>query len=178
MRIASNGWVAVVGASVMFAMAVQTQSVWMQVVGSALVGLLGISALSVIRRRDGATVSMQAPAEVVVGVPFDIQVVVSNARRRPTTPLRIRCYFASDFAVVAPVVVYVDAVPPGDKTTVSATRVPLRRGSGKQTRLLVDAIGPFGFFTSTRVVDGADGLWAAPLAGPRHRPPAGARGAG
>src|SRR5471030_660187 len=69
LRVTSNGWAAVGGAGVMFALAVQTQSVWMQVVGSALLGLLGISALSVIRRRDGVTVSMQVPTEVSVGVP-------------------------------------------------------------------------------------------------------------
>jgi uncharacterized protein (DUF58 family) len=163
-RITSNGWAAVAGAGLMFAMAIQTQSIWMQVVGSALLGLLGVSALSVIRRRDGVTVSVQAPHEVVVGIPFDIQVVVSNARRRPTAPLRIRCYFAS--AVVVPVVVYVDPVPAGDETTVSTTRVPLQRGASRRTRQLVDTIGPFGFFTSTRQVDAADGLFAAPLAGP------------
>jgi uncharacterized protein (DUF58 family) len=150
----------------MFAMAIQTQSIWMQVVGSALLGLLGISALSVVRRRDGVTVSMQAPHQVLVGVPFDVKVTVRNAGKQRTAPLRIRCYLAAEVTIVAPVVVYVDPVLPGDETTVSASRVPLRRGSVTNTRLMIDAIGPFGFFTSTRPADGAGWLAAAPLAGP------------
>lgn len=166
MRITPNGWAAVAGAALMFAMAVQTQSIWMQVVGSALLGLLGVSALSIMRRGDGAAVSMQAPAEVVVGVPFDIAVVVSNTHRRSTPPLRVRCYFASSFAVVLPVVAYVDPVPPGRTVTFSGTRVPLQRGAVGRTGIVVDAFGPFGFFISTRRIGGADGLFAAPLAGP------------
>jgi len=167
LRITSNGWAAVAGAGLMFPLAVQTQSVWMQVVGSALVGLLGISAISVIRRRDGVTVSMQVPPEVSVGVPFDFQVVVTNAGRRRTAPLRITCYFPASIPIVdPPVVVYVDPVPAGDKATVSVTRVAIRRGFVTQTLLMVDAIGSFGFFRSSWPFKGVGGLSAAPLAGP------------
>ncbi|HEY5199675.1 MAG TPA: DUF58 domain-containing protein [Acidothermaceae bacterium] len=167
LRITSNGWAAVAGAGLMFALAVQTQSVWMQVVGSALVGLLGISAISVMRRRDGLTVSMQVPTEVSVGVPFDFEVEVSNGGRRRTAPLRITCYFpASIPVIVPPPVVYVDPVLAGEKTTVSITRVAVRRGFVNQTVLMVDAIGSFGFFRSARPFDGVGGMSAAPLAGP------------
>jgi uncharacterized protein (DUF58 family) len=166
-RITSNGWAAVGGAGLMFALAVQTQSVWMQVVGSALVGLLGISAISVIRRRDGVTVSMHGPAEVSVGVPFDFHVVVSNVGRRRTAPLRITCYFPASIPVVEPpAVVYVDPVLAGDTATVSVNRVAVRRGFVKHTLLMVDAIGSFGFFRSTWSFNGAGGMSAAPLAGP------------
>ncbi len=165
MRITSNGWAAVAGAGLMFGLAVQTQSVWMQVVGSALVGLLGISAISVLGRRDGVTISLHTPSEVIVGASFDIQVVVSNARRRPTSPLRIRSYFGS-IDVAAPIVGYVDPVPPGETVTFSGTRIPLSRGAVRNTHVVIDAIGAFGFVTSTGYVIGADGLFAAPLAGP------------
>jgi uncharacterized protein (DUF58 family) len=165
-RITSSGWTAVVGASVMFAMAVQTQSVWMQVVGSALIGLLGISWLSVVRRRGGVSVTMHAPTEVVVGVPFDIQLVLHNAGRQATAPLRIRYRLFSGPPLIAPSVVYVDPILPGDTTVATVSRVPLRRGFAGPTLIAVDTIGSFGFFTSTRLVEGTEGLWAAPLAGP------------
>ena len=139
----------------------------MQVVGSALVGLLGISAISVIRRRDGLNVSMQIPTEVNVGVPFDFDVVVSNGGRRRTAPLRITCYFPASIPVVdPPPVVYVDPVLAGEKATVSISRVAVRRGFVNQTVLVVDAIGSFGFFRSTRPFAGVGGISAAPLAGP------------
>jgi uncharacterized protein (DUF58 family) len=167
LRITSNGWAAVAGAGLMFSLAVQTQSVWMQVVGSALVGLLGISALSVVRRRDGLAVSMLVPTEVSVGVPFDFEVVVSNGGRRRTAPLRITCYFPASIPIVEPPpVVYVDPVLAGEKTAVSLSRVAVRRGFVNQTVLVVDAIGSFGFFRSTRSFNGVGGMSAAPLAGP------------
>jgi hypothetical protein len=111
-RITSNGWAAVAGASVMFAMAVQTKSVWMQVVGSALVGLLGISWLSVMRHRRGLAVTMKARTDVVVGVPFDIQLVLRNTGRQPTAPLRLRYQLTAEAPLVLPAVVYVDPVDP------------------------------------------------------------------
>jgi uncharacterized protein (DUF58 family) len=162
-RITSNGWAAVVGAGVMFAMAVQTQSVWMQVVGSALVGLLGISWLSVLRRRSGLTVTLQAPTEVVVGIPFDLQLVVHNAAKQATPPVRISYRIFAEPPLLAPAVVYVDPIPPGDTTVATVSRVALRRGSVGGTIVVVDTIGSFGFFTSTRLVPGTRGFWAAPL---------------
>ncbi|HTC71019.1 MAG TPA: DUF58 domain-containing protein, partial [Acidothermaceae bacterium] len=165
-RITSNGWVAVVGASVMFAMAVQTQSVWMQVVGSALVGLLAISWLSVMRRRSGITVTIQAPTEVVVGVPFDIGFVLHNAGRQSTAPLRITYRIFAEPPLMAPAVVYVDPISPDATTVATVSRVALRRGSVGPTVVGVDTIGSFGFFTSARPVAGTRGLWAAPLAAP------------
>jgi uncharacterized protein (DUF58 family) len=163
-RITSNGWAAVVGASVMFAMAVQTQSVWMQVVGSALLGLLAVSWLSVMRRSGGINLTMHAPTEVVVGVSFDIELVLHNAGTKSTAPLRIRYQVFAEPPLIAPAVVYVDPILPGDTTVASVTRVPLRRGSVGPTYVAVDTIGSFGFFTSMRLVEGTRGLWAAPLA--------------
>jgi uncharacterized protein (DUF58 family) len=147
----------------MFALAVQTQSVWMQVVGSALLGLLGISALSVLRRRPGLTISMQAPTEVFVGVPFDIRVAVSNTGRQTTPPLRIRYDVNVDPPPVAPALIYVDPVAAGETAVLSVTRVPLRRAAAGSSRLVVDMIGSFGFFTSSSAVVGTPAFFAAPL---------------
>jgi uncharacterized protein (DUF58 family) len=149
----------------MFAMAVQTQSVWMQVVGSALLGLLGISWCSVMGRRAGVAVRVHGPTELVVGAAFEIQVVVHNSGRQPTAPLRIRHELVAEHALVAPAVIYIDPVPPRDTTVVSVRGVPLRRGKA-HTRLVVDAIGSFGFFTSTRQVDSPNAVFAAPFGAP------------
>jgi len=136
----------------------------MQVVGSALLGLLGISLLSVVRRSVGVTVSMRAPTDVIVGVPFDIEIAVRNTARQSTSPLRIRYDVNIEPPPVAPAVVYVDPVAAGDKVVLSLNRVPLRRGAAQSSRLIVDVIGPFGFFTSSYRVDGTPGLYAAPRA--------------
>ncbi|HEY0871054.1 MAG TPA: DUF58 domain-containing protein, partial [Acidothermaceae bacterium] len=163
-RITPNGWAALAGAGLMFALAVQTKSVWMQVVGSALLGLLGISALSVVRRRPGLAVSMQAPTEVFVGAPFDIRIAVSNTGRQTTPPLRITYDVNVNPPPVAPALVYVDPVAVGDTAVLSVTRVPLRRGAAGSSRLVVDMIGSFGFFTCSYAVAGTPAFFAAPLA--------------
>lgn len=164
-KITPNGWAALVGAGVMFAMAVQTQSVWMQVVGSGLLGLLGVSWCSLMGRRAGVAVRLQGPTEMVVGVPFQIRVIVDNAGRQPTAPLRITTELATEHALLArPVVIYIDSVRPHHTAVVPVSAVPLRRGRA-HTRLLVDAIGSFGFFTSTRQVDSPNPVFAAPLGG-------------
>jgi uncharacterized protein (DUF58 family) len=161
-RITSNGWAAVAGAGLMFAMAIQTRSIWMQVVGSALAGLLGISWLVVIVRRPGLTVTVSRPVEVTVGVPFDVDVRVRNSGRRPSPPLRVTSELAGGPDLLAPVTVYLDPVAPSEQTVLSVPRVPERRGAARRSTILLDAIAPFGFFTSRQRVDVPHGLWIAP----------------
>ncbi len=115
-----------------------------------------------VRRRGGVTVSLQAPAEVTVGIAYDISVVVRNTGRRPTAPLRIRYEVPIAPTPVAPAVVYVDPVAPGETALMSVTRIPLRRGAVQTSRLYVDAIGSFGFFTSSERVDAPPALLRSP----------------
>ena len=162
MRITANGWAAVCGAALMFAMAIQTQSIWMQVVGSALVGLLGISWLVVIQRRPGLAVSISRPADATVGVPFDVVVRVRNSGRRSSPPLRITSELPAGDGFLAPVTVYVDPVLPGERAVLSVPRVPQRRGAAHHSTIVLEAIAPFGFFTSRQRADMPHGLWVAP----------------
>jgi uncharacterized protein (DUF58 family) len=146
----------------MFAMAIQTQSIWMQVVGSALLGLLGISWLVVVVRRPGLTVTVSRPVDVTVGVSFDVDVRVQNSGRRPSPPLRVTSELPAGADLLAPVTVYLDPVGPGEQTVLSVPRTPKRRGAARHSTIVLDAVAPFGFFTSRQRVDVPDGLWVAP----------------
>jgi uncharacterized protein (DUF58 family) len=146
----------------MFAMAIQTQSIWMQVVGSALLGLLGISWLVVVIRRPGLTVTISRPVEATVGVSFDVDVRVRNSGRRPSPPLRVISELPGGPDFLAPVTVYLDPVSPGEQTVLSVPRMPKRRGAARRSTIVLDAIAPFGFFTSRQRVDVPHGLWVAP----------------
>jgi uncharacterized protein (DUF58 family) len=146
----------------MFAMAIQTQSIWMQVVGSALLGLLGVSWLVVFTRRPGLTVTVSRPVEATVGVPFDVAVRVRNSGKRPSPPLRVTSELPGEADFLAPVIVYVDPVAPGEQTVLSVPRLPNRRGATAHSTIVLDAIAPFGFFTSRQRADVAHGLWVAP----------------
>jgi uncharacterized protein (DUF58 family) len=146
----------------MFAMAVQTQSIWMQVVGSALLGLLGLSWLVVITRRPGLAVTVSRPVEATVGVWFDVVVRVRNTGRRPSPPLRVTSELPGGADLLAPVTVYVDPVAPGEQTVLSVPRMPNRRGAVRHSTIVLDAIAPFGFFTSRQRADVPHGLWVSP----------------
>jgi uncharacterized protein (DUF58 family) len=146
----------------MFAMAIQTQSIWMQVVGCALLGLLGISWLVVVARRPGLTVTVSRPIEATVDVPFDVDLRVRNSGKRPTPPLRVTSELPGGADFLAPVTGYLDPVDPGEQTVLTVPRVPKRRGAATHSTIVVDAIAPFGFFTSRQRADVAHGLWVAP----------------
>jgi uncharacterized protein (DUF58 family) len=161
-RITSNGWAAVVGASVMFAMAVQTQSVWMQVVGSALVGLLGISWLSLVALHGHVTVGVERLPRAAVGEQFDVKVSVRNKERLTSLPVRITSGVASEPSLFAPIVVYVDPILGGEQMVITVPRVATRRGAALLSTLTVAVIGPFGFFIKTVTGTHEAGFFAAP----------------
>lgn len=164
MRITSNGWAAVIGAGVMFAMASQTQSVWMQVVGSALVGLLGISWLSVITRHGYAGVWVSRALRATVGEPFEVELLVRNKGRLTSLPLRITSDVPSDPSLFAPVVVYVDPIPAGEQVVVTVPRAATRRGAALSSTASLAVIAPFGFFISTQTTTYEMGFFSAPSA--------------
>ena len=162
-RIAPNGWAAATGAGLMFALAGQTGSVWMQVVGAGLVGLLGVSWLS--NSRWGAQVDAQCPSKVTVGESFGVRVRVHNPGKRRSPPLRIRSEL-NDSLLVDPVRIYFDPIAPGERVAVTVDRVAVRRGMTPFTTLRIDAIAPFGFFTTSRTTTYPMGLFVAPTAVP------------
>jgi uncharacterized protein (DUF58 family) len=146
----------------MFAMAIQTQSIWMQVVGCALLGLLGVSCVVAIRRRPGLTVAVSRPVEATVGVPIDVDDRVHNSGKRASPPLRIASEIPARTEFLEPVTGYVDPVAPGEHVVLSVSRVPKRRGATTHSTIVVDAIAPFGFFTSRQRAYLPHGLWVAP----------------
>src|SRR5665213_1074857 len=133
----------------MFAMAVQTRSVWMQVIGCGLVGLLAISWVSVSYRRAATGVLHRRPTQPVVGVPFDIEVTVRNTGRRQTPPLRMTSSPLDNTALLTPTVVYLDPVAAGESSMVRVARTATTRGVNWRWRETLDEVGPFGFFKAS-----------------------------
>jgi uncharacterized protein (DUF58 family) len=150
----------------MFAMAVQTRSIWMQVVGSALVGLLSISWLVIGARRPGLGVTISRPADVTVGESFDVVVRVRNSGKRTSPPLRVTSEVSRGADFLSPVVVYFDPVAAGEQAVLSVRRVAKRRGVAAQSTIVIDAIAPFGFLTSRQRACNSHGLWVAPATVP------------
>jgi uncharacterized protein (DUF58 family) len=146
---ATNGRVAAGGAAVMFLMAIQTQSVWMQVVGCGLVGLLAISYCSVIRRRTSSTWRIEGPGRTVVGASFQLAVTVRNVGKRATLPMRLRTAPLDNPSLLPAVSVYIDPIAAGDQVVADITRTPQLRGATRRWSLSSDEIGPFGFFIAS-----------------------------
>lgn len=163
-KIAPNGWAAAGGAGLMFALAGQTGSVWMQVVGAGLAGLLGVSWFAVVKRRGEVSVQVHRRLTVTAGESFQVSVLVRNNGKRASLPLRIRSELPASPVLVAPVIVYVDPIASGAHLVVAVDRIAARRGAVLSSTLALDAISPFGFFTSRRSMTHPMEFFAAPSA--------------
>ena len=126
----------------MFAMAIQTQSVWMQVVGSALVG--PPRDLGAFRRAAAATVDRQHAG----ARPKSSSASRSTSSRRVATQAGGRLRRCASGAISPRAVARGPTgrllrrpVRAGRTSPASATRVPLRRGAVGALRVVVDAIG-------------------------------------
>jgi uncharacterized protein (DUF58 family) len=109
-------------------------------------------------------ITVSRPDDATVGVAFDVDVRVRNSGKRPSPPLRVTSDLLRGTDLLAPVTVYLDPVAPGEQNVLSVSRVPTRRGVATHSSIVVDAIAPFGFFTSRQRADLPHGLWVAPPA--------------
>lgn len=135
----------------MFAMAVQTRSVWMQIIGCALLSLVVVSAAVVCRPRTTTSVIHLRPRFPVVGTPYEIEIVVRNTGRRSTPPLRITSEPIDSPELLAPTIAYFDPIAVGTSAVARVTMISTARGINHRWRTRYEEIGPFGFVTARDV---------------------------
>ena len=145
-RIASNGGAAIGAGVLMFVLAAETRSVWLQVVGCGIVGLLVISLFAALQHAR-ISVDVLAPGEAIVGVPFDVTVTVDNVGKRECGGLRIQSVAADNPAFPAALVtMYVDPIPAGESRVATVSRTLEVRGGAHAFVIRVEEFAPFGFF--------------------------------
>jgi uncharacterized protein (DUF58 family) len=144
--IAPNGGAAIGAGALMFVLAAETRSVWLQVVGCGIVGLLAISFFRAMQKGQ-IVVDVQAPAEAIVGVPFAVTVTVDNIGKRESGAFRILSVAADAPAWTdALVTMYVDPIPVGETRVATVMRTLAVRGGAHAFVVRVEEFAPFGFF--------------------------------
>jgi uncharacterized protein (DUF58 family) len=145
----------------MFMLAAETRNVWLQVVGCALVGLLGASYLFLARRHP-FTLGLVWPRNAVVGDMIDISCRLRNVSGRSTRPMRVLIASCANTPLIAPVVVYFDPLIAGGDRQASAKRELGVRGATDHLHATVDVVAPFGFFVLRSAHTFRDELRVAP----------------
>ncbi len=146
-RAGTNAAFACVGVVLMFTLAGETGSIWLQVAGCGLVGLLAASAIAVVTD-NGCVVEMEHGTDFVVGRPAEITFRIHNTQQRPSRAMVVRYLLESPRPLLPLVTVYVDAVEPGGRVEVRAPVVPLARGESSTGKWSVERFGAFGFFSA------------------------------
>jgi uncharacterized protein (DUF58 family) len=142
----------------MFGLATLTQSIWIQVVGAGLVGLLVVS-FGVLLRSRPFTVDVSYGDELVVGHPLTATVQVRNTGSRSSRPLRIT---VSAERLLVPFGIYVDPVAADSTVELRARYTLAVRGWAPALRADVEVMAPFGFFVHSRPMSFERPLVVAP----------------
>lgn len=145
-----SGWLLLAGAAALFAVAALTESVWPQLLGCVVLGLLATSLLAVARPLR-VEVTTQIPDRVVVGKPFETAITLHNRSARAARALVVRQSWPTSRALVAAHAIFVDQIDAHCDLVIAATRTPAARGVLSSDELRIEATAPFGLFSRTRV---------------------------
>jgi uncharacterized protein (DUF58 family) len=162
LAVARTAWLPIGCAAALFSVAYVTRAVWPQLLGCALLGLVGASLLAVWRPLR-LQVRIDLPDRVVVGKPFETAVVVRNLSGRPARAFVVRHRWLTGRRLVAPHAAFVDGLKARGEIVVRTTRTPVARGVLAASEVRIDATAPFGFFSRYVVVPVSRELLVLPL---------------
>ncbi|HXR41675.1 MAG TPA: DUF58 domain-containing protein [Acidothermaceae bacterium] len=153
-RAAQHTRLAGLGVVALFLLASETRSVWLQVAGCGLLGLIAASAIALAIDK-GCLIAIDHPSELVAGVGVELSFEVHNPHGWRSRALVVRYAVDSPRPLLPEVTLYVDPVAAGDRVVVRVPAVPLARGEAASGRLSVEQVGPFGLFSirPTRTTD-------------------------
>jgi len=144
-RVAPSVWPTLLAAAVAFWLAAHERLIWPQILGCLLVALVVTSLASVLLPL-AISVSVEAPAQVRVGEPFETNVRLRNrgAGRRGVI---VRQRWRSRRELVGELISFVDVVR--GEAIVWVQRVPVSRGAAIGSDVEIEVAAPFGFFSRT-----------------------------
>lgn len=133
-------------AAVLLVLSTLSRSVWLQVLGCALLGLAASSAVSLVWA-SGCEVTLVHPDDLVVGEPVEVRVTVENGGLRRSRPCVLHYDLVAPRPLAPPVTLYIDPVAPGQRVEVGAMLTPQARGEATQARWSVAHLGAFGLLS-------------------------------
>ena len=170
--VARSAWLPVCSAVALFVVAALTDSVWPQLLGCVVLGLL-VTSFVAIARPLRIEVSIDMPDRVVVGKPFETSILLRNVSGRPARALVVRHSWPTSRTLVAAHATFVHRIDAHRDLVIATTRTPAARGLLSPSEVRIDATAPFGFFSRT-LVDLVDReLLVLPVLAPVESIPAG-----
>jgi uncharacterized protein (DUF58 family) len=163
--VAPTLWPPVIGAAGLFSFAIVTHAVWPQLLGCALVGLIA-SSLVAVARPPRIDVQIELPERVVVGEPFETVLRIRNLGSRTSRLLIVRHRPLAARRYVRQHATLVGALAGHEEVTVRPGRTPLARGVVEASRLEIDALAPFGFFSRRTIIAVPGPLFVLPALTP------------
>ena len=148
--VARSAWLLVSSAGALFVFAALTDSVWPQLLGCVVLGLLVTSFLAVARPL-GIEVTTHIPDRVVVGKPFETAITLHNVSARAARALVVRHSWPTSRTLVAAHATFVDRIDAYCDLVIATTRTPAARGVLSADEVRIDATAPFGLFSRTMV---------------------------
>ena len=174
---AYSAWLLVASVAALLVCAALTDSVWPQLLGCAVVGLLVTSFLAVARPLR-IEITTQLPDRVVVGKPFETSILQRNVSARPARALVVRHSWPTGRTLVAAHGTYVERINGHRDLVIATTRTPAARGVLSASEVRIEVTAPFGLF-SRAIVEVLDReLLVLPAMAPVESIPAGAGGDG
>lgn len=137
--------------------------IWPQALGCALLGMLGLSFLSV-RRAAPLGIRVEMPKRVTVGEDVDVAVELTNESSKICRALRIRHRISPGQEVAPDSSTYVDHIPARGAAVLRFNRTVVARGvaSGSDVEILM--LGAFGLFSRSTSQHFTAPLIASPAA--------------
>lgn len=148
--VSRSAWLLVCSAGALFAVAALTNSVWPQLLGCVVVGLLVTSLLAVARPLR-IEVTTRIPDRVVVAKPFETAITLRNVSRRAARALVVRHSWPTSRTLVAAHATFVGQIDARGEVAMAMTRTPVARGVLSADEVRIDATAPFGLFSRTTV---------------------------
>ena len=148
--VARSAWLLVSSAGALFVFAALTDSVWPQLLGCVVLGLLVTSFLAVARPLR-IEVTTHIPDRVVVGKPFETAITLHNVSARAARALVVRHSWPTSRTLVAAHATFVDRIDAHCGLVIATTRTPAARGVLSADEVRIDATAPFGLFSRTMV---------------------------
>src|SRR5437868_6056024 len=158
-------WPPVLGAVALFGFALVTHAVWPQLLGCALVGLVGAS-LAGLGRQVPVDVDIELPDRVSVGQSFETKLNVTHRGSGPSRPVVVRHRVIAASGRVPHYATMIGTLAGHESVVVRASRVPRARGVIEASQLEIDAVAPFGFFTRRTVIGVSQRVLVLPASAP------------
>ena len=147
-RLSPRALAIAIAGGLLFVAGTTAQAGWLFVLAAGVIGLV-VGSLVTRQNLSGARVERMVPTRVRVGDAVRVGLEVRNEGRRKLPMMRV----TDSFAAFAPSIAASERLATGEKSHIEGVRVALTRGRYESGQCSLRSGAPFGFMSTTRVVE-------------------------